>query len=143
MIPPLPLFIVGAVLCGLSILMLCWHPGPNAWIGVRLPWTYADRELWDTSWRLGIVLVLGMGLGAFISWQVFIAATVVLLGVSLGCPMVIYYRKYGTLRFWKDQGWIAYHPVVRCRHCGHYQKLPDDAALSTAQCEACGRPYRI
>jgi len=32
--------------------------------------------------------------------------------------------------------------VVRCRHCGHFQKLADEGELPSCTCEACGRPCR-
>jgi hypothetical protein len=28
--------------------------------------------------------------------------------------------------------------VVRCRHCGHFQKLAEASELPAAMCESCG-----
>jgi len=95
--------------------MLLWRKGPNWWIGVRIPWTYADRQIWDKSWRLAAMFLLGMGMGALISWKFFfiMVAHLVILGILY--PIWLYRRKYGTLRYWKDLGWIDYRPVARCR----------------------------
>ena len=57
---------------GLGVYMLLRRHGPNLWIGVRLPWTFADRAIWDKSWRLSATFLLGMfwkratGNGAFV-----------------------------------------------------------------------------
>ena len=132
-----------AVLCGgLGLLMLFWRAGPNLWIGVRTPWSYADRDIWQKSWKHAAVLLLAMAAGALLNWLLFGIATAALIGWSLGYPLYAYRRKYGTLRFWKDLGWLDYRPVVRCRHCGHFQKLRDDAELPVAVCESCGRICR-
>jgi hypothetical protein len=126
-------------LCGgLGLLMLWWRPGPQLWIGVRTPWTYADRDLWRKSWTHAAVLLLAMGLGAALHWLLFWIATAALLLWCLGYPLYGYRRKYGTLRYWKDSGWMDYRPVVRCLHCGHFQKLRDDGELPVAICENCG-----
>jgi hypothetical protein len=132
-----------AVLCGgLGLLMLLWRHRPNWWIGVRTPWTYADREIWDKSWIHAAVLLLAMSLGALVHRLLFWAATAALLIWCIGYPMLAYRRKYGTLRFWKDTGWIDYRPVARCLHCGHLQKLPFGADPAACQCGACGRSCR-
>jgi len=141
-IPKAVSYLLAAVCGGLGVLMLLWRARPNLWIGVRLPWTFADREIWDKSWLLGAIFLTGMGLGALVSWKfVFIAlAHLIILGVLY--PVYLYRRKYGTLRFWKDVGWLDYHPVARCRGCGHWQKLPEAAALAGARCESCQRPFQ-
>jgi hypothetical protein len=142
-LPPLLRYLMGGLLLGLGGLMLVWHQGPNRWIGVRLPWTLADREIWDRSWRLAAVFLLGMGVGALISPKVLFISLAHLVILGLGYPVVLYRRKYGTLRFWKDSGWLDYRPVARCRHCGHFQKLEDAAALETAACEVCHTPVHF
>jgi hypothetical protein len=111
-------------------------------MGVRLPWTLADREIWDKSWRLAAVFLVGMGLGAQISWHFFVIATAHLIILGILYPLYLYRRKYGTLKYWKDVGWCDYHPVVRCANCGHLQKLADAGHLSGVKCENCGRPCR-
>jgi hypothetical protein len=118
--------------------MLFWQPGPNWWIGVRLPWTLADPALWEKSWRLASRLLLVMGVTALISWRAFLISAAHLVGLSCLYTGLLYRWKYGTWRFWKDQGWIEYRPVARCRHCGHFQKLPYAADVAECRCEACG-----
>jgi hypothetical protein len=139
---PTALFILGAFCFGLGSVMLFWHPGPNGLIGVRLPWTFADREIWDKSWRLSTFLLLAMGIGAMVSFPAFIGATVLLIGGCLAYPWQLYRAKYGTSRYWKDNGCLAYRPVARCSHCGHFQNLSSDQELAAAKCEACGLPFR-
>jgi hypothetical protein len=133
---------LAAIFGGLAVVMWFWRPGPRWWIGIRTPWTYADREIWDRSWSQASLLLLVMAAGALINWVLLIAALVFLIIWGLGFPMLSYHRKYGTLRFWKDTGWIDYHPVIRCRHCGHFQKLASAGELDHAACEACGASFR-
>ena len=141
--PPRIVALILATVCsGLGLLMVFWRPGPNRWIGVRLPWTFADRELWDLSWRLGIWCLFGMAAAVLYSMTYFLLAAAALIAVGCGRPTYLYWRRYGTLRFWKDMGWEDYRPVVRCQHCGHYQKLPEAIVRLTARCEACGLPCR-
>jgi hypothetical protein len=137
-IPPLARYLLAGIFLGLSGYMLIRRQGPNGWIGVRTPWTLADREIWDKSWLLGAVLLLGMGLGMLFSWMLFWVSLFLLIVLGLFYPPVLYRRKYGTWRFWKDTGWTDYRPAVRCRHCGNIQKLQDAGALAGAHCEACG-----
>ena len=118
--------------------MFFWHPGANCWIGVRTPWSFADREIWRNSWKHSAVLLLAMALGALSSWWFFWIATGVLLIWSLGYPPYVYHRKYGTLRYWKDIGCVDYRPAVRCPHYGHLQMLQEDSELPVASCAACG-----
>jgi len=140
--PFLVLIFIGLLCLGLGLVMLVWQPGPNGWIGVRLPWTYADREIWDKSWRLAAFLLVLMGLSAFSYFPAFVAATVLMLVGCIVYPWRLYHRKYGTSRYWKDHGWTAYRPAVRCNHCGHLQNLPSDHDLPGALCEACSLPVR-
>ena len=65
-------------------------------------------------------------------------AHLIILGLLY--PIYLYRRKYGTLKYWKDVGWIDYRPVARCRQCGQLQKLADAKSLKEARCEACGFP---
>ena len=123
---------------GLGLYMLLRRHGPNLWIGVRLPWTLADRDIWDKSWRLAAMFLLGMGVGILVSLKLFFIAVAHLIILGILYPVFLYRRKYGTLRYWKDHGWIDYRPVARCQHCGHFQKLASHADLDQGACEACG-----
>jgi len=122
----------------LGLILLLWRLGPNWWIGVRIPWTYADREIWDKSWVLCGVLLLVTAGAVLFSVMAFVVALVLLVLINLVLPIYLYRRKYGTMSFWKDVGWSAYRPAVRCSHCGHIQKLADETHLQGAVCEACG-----
>lgn len=137
-VPTSVAYLLALIFGGLGVYMLLRRHGPNLWIGVRLPWTFADRDIWDKSWRLAAMFLLGMGVGVLISLKLFFisAAHLVILGVLY--PVFLYRRKYGTLRYWKDQGWIDYHPVARCRVCGHFENLASYADLGRERCEACG-----
>ena len=103
--------------------MLFWQPGRNPWFGVPLPWTLADAYIWKKSWRLASRLLMVMGITVLISWRAFFISAAHLIGLSCLYTVLLYRWKYGTWRFWKDLGWIDYHPAVRCAHCGHFQKL--------------------
>lgn len=122
--------------------MLFWQPGPNLWFGVQLPWTLADTVIWKKSWRLASRLLMVMGVTVLISWRAFYISTAHLLGLTCLYTVLLYRWKYGTWRFWKDTGRIDYHPVVRCAHCGHFQRLRDETELAVAICEACGHLSR-
>jgi ribosomal protein S27AE len=137
-IPTSVAYLLALIFGGLGVYMLVRRHSPNLWIGVRLPWTFADRDIWDKSWRLAAMFLLGMGSGILVSLKLFwiMVAHLIILGVLY--PVFLYRRKYGTFRYWKDQGWIDYHPVARCPVCGHYQKLASHADLGRAACEACG-----
>ncbi|MCK9375488.1 MAG: SdpI family protein [Syntrophobacterales bacterium] len=118
--------------------MLFWRPGPNPWFGVPLPWTLADSYIWNKSWRLASRLLMVMGVTALISWRAFFISSAHLVGLSCLYTALLYRWKYGTWRFWKDQGWIDYRPVARCRHCGHFHKLASAEQLAQAHCPECG-----
>ena len=137
-IPTSLVYLLASIFGGLGVYMLLRRHGPNLWIGVRLPWTFADRDIWDKSWRLAAMFLLGMGAGILVSFKLFWIAVAHLIILGILYPVFLYRRKYGTLRYWKDQGWIDYHPVARCRVCGHYQKLASNNDLGRAACEACG-----
>ncbi len=122
--------------------MFFWRPGPNRWLGVPLPWTYADRKLWDKSWRLCSRILMVMGVTVLISWKSFGVTSAHLVGLGALYPVLLYWLKYGTLRYWKGAGSLDYHPVVRCRHCGRLQELADAEDLPDYLCEACGRKIR-
>jgi hypothetical protein len=135
-------FFLAAVCALLGVVLLVWRPGPKWWIGVRTPWTFADREIWERTWvQAGVLLLVMAGAALFSSLAFFIALALFIL-TSLLQPIYLYWRKYGTLLFWKDIGWVDYRPVVRCRHCGHVQKLVDDQHLEGAICEGCGLSLR-
>jgi SdpI/YhfL family protein len=122
--------------------MLFWRPGRNLWVGVRLPWTLADAAIWKKSWRLASRLLMVMGVTALISWRAFWISTAHLIGLSCLYTVILYRWKYGTWRFWKEIGWIDYRPVVRCAHCGHFQKLRNESEAPVVICEACGQLCR-
>lgn len=126
----------------LGIVLLVWRPGPKWWIGVRLPWTFADRQIWDTSWVIAGVFCLAVAVVVLFSTIAFYLTLALFFIVSMLYPIYCYRQKYGTLEFWKDVGWTGYRPVVRCRHCGHLQKLRDETQLPAAVCEACGQACR-
>jgi len=131
-------YLLALIFGGLGGYMLLRRHGPNLWIGVRLPWTFADRDIWDKSWRLAAMFLLGMGVGILVSWKLFGIAVAHLIILGILYPVFLYRRKYGTLRYWKDQGWIDYRPVARCARCGHFQKLARQADRDQGACEACG-----
>ena len=112
--------------------MLFWQPGPNLWFGVRLPWTLADPYIWKKSWRLASRLLMVMGVTALISWRAFWISTAHLVGLSClytRAPLPLEIRHLAVL---EGPGWIDYRPVVRCAHCGHFQKLASHADLARA-----------
>jgi hypothetical protein len=131
-------YFLAAIFGILAIVLLLWRPGPKWWIGVRLPWTYADRQIWDASWVLAGVFSLALAVAALYSLTACFVVLVLFLIACIAYPVYFYWQKYGTLKVWKEVGWIDYRPVVRCRHCGHFQKLPDADQANTAVCEACG-----
>lgn len=137
-IPTSAAYLLALIFGGLGVYMLLRRHGPNLWIGVRLPWTFADRGIWDKSWRLAAMFLLGMGAGILVSLKLFWIAVAHLIILGVLYPVFLYRRKYGTLRYWKDQGWIDYRPVARCPVCGHFQNLASHADLGQAVCEACG-----
>jgi hypothetical protein len=138
--PPVVQYILAAIMLGLGGYMLMRSHGPNPWIGVRLPWTLADREIWDKSWVLAAWLLVAVGLGALVSWPLFLLAIFALLVLCMYYPFSLYRRKYGTWRYWRDIGWLDYRPAARCPQCGQIQKLMDAGELAGAHCEACGAP---
>ena len=131
-------YFLAAVFGLLSLVLFLWRPGPKWWIGVRVPWTFADREIWNNSWILAGFFCLGMALAVLFSSLAFFVALGLFILTSLLYPVYRYRQKYDTLLFWKEVGWTDYRPVVRCAHCGHLQKLRDAGQLPAAICEACG-----
>jgi uncharacterized membrane protein YfcA len=136
--PPMLRYLLAAILLGLAGYMLVRRHGPNPWIGVRLPWTFADREIWDRSWLLAVGILIATGVGVLLSWTLFLVSFLALIILGVTFPLFLYYRKYGTRRFWKDPGWLEYRPAARCPRCGHIQNLQDAGELAGANCEACG-----
>jgi hypothetical protein len=53
-------YFLSAVFGILAVVLLLWRPGPKWWIGVRLPWTFADRQIWDTSWVMAGLFCLAI-----------------------------------------------------------------------------------
>ncbi|MBM4286201.1 MAG: SdpI family protein [Deltaproteobacteria bacterium] len=138
--PPLVAYLLAAIFLGLGLVMLAWRKGPNWWIGVRLPWTFADRQLWDRSWNFAALFLVGMGVGALLSWTIFVISLIHLLILGILYPIYLYRRKYGTLKYWKGVARLDYRPVARCSRCGHHQRLPGAEGLVGARCQVCGMP---
>jgi len=136
--PPPAQYLLAGIFLGLGALMLVWRKGPNCWIGVRLPRTFADREIWGWSWLMAAVLVVLMGTSLVVSPAFFMPALIALLILSILYPLWLYQRKYGTWRTWKDTGLMGYRPAARCRQCGNIQKLKDSGELAGGHCEVCG-----
>jgi hypothetical protein len=136
--PPLARYLLAGIFLGLGGVMLVWRKGPNCWIGVRLPWTFADREIWNQSWLMAAIIVAIMGIGLLISSTLFVASLFTVIILSILYPLFLYHRKYGTWRYWKDTGLIDYRPAIRCPQCGNIQKLKNSGELAGAHCEACG-----
>ncbi len=134
-------YVIAVVCGGTGIAMLLKRRGPNLWLGVRLPWTFADRQIWDKSWRLASIFLTGMGLWALLYWRLFFVALTHFIVLGILYPIFLYWRRYGTLRYWKEGGCLGYHPVARCRQCRHLQELPEAAAWATARCESCQHPF--
>jgi hypothetical protein len=141
-VAPVVNYLLTGLCLGLGGLMLAWRQGPNWWIGVRLPWTYADPEIWDQSWRLAAWLLVLLGCSALFSMAAFFAAAVLAGGLCFWHPYRLYRQKYGTWRTWKDVGWLAYRPVAQCPNCGHLDKLGAAGDLASTPCEACGGSLR-
>ena len=76
--PPLLRYLLAVLLLGLAGYMLLRRHGPNPWIGVRLPWTFTDREILDKSWLLAVVMLVALGLGALFSWTLFVVSMIAL-----------------------------------------------------------------
>jgi SdpI/YfhL protein family len=144
-LPPLGRDILAGLCLGVGGLMHLWRMGPNGWIGVRTPWTFADRYIWDRSWTMAALLAVGMGLAALWSLPLFFAVAFATIALSILYPLYLYRRKYGTWRYWKDIGWNAYRPAVRCDRCGHIERLNNADELAVARCRDCGaslwRPF--
>jgi hypothetical protein len=118
--------------------MVFRRPGPEARVGVLLPWTLADAAIWNKSWRLASRLLMVMGVTVLLSWRAFYISGAHLVGLSCLYPALLYRWKYSTWRCWKGQGWIDYRPVVRCGRCGHLQSLTGAGELLQANCHTCG-----
>ena len=103
-IPTSAAYLLALIFGGLGVYMLLRRHGPNLWIGVRLPWTLADRDIWDKSWRLAAMFLLGMGAGILVSLKLFwiTVAHLIILGVLY--PVFLYRRKYGTLALLEGPG---------------------------------------
>ncbi len=129
---------MAGVFLALGLLMLVWRKGPNCWIGVRLPWTFADRQIWDKSWRLSAMFLTGMGVGALVSWKIFLISLAHLVILGMLYPVYLYRRKYGTLRYWREGGGLSFHPMACCPECGEVQKLQDAEELPGLKCARCG-----
>lgn len=75
----------------------------NRNIGIRVPWTRADNEIWDKTHRLSGYLSLPFGMSIPILYLLFGTSTAVIIGIlgwgiiSIGYSMVLYYKKFGTL----------------------------------------------
>ncbi len=98
-------YVIGGVLILLGLVMTFVKIGQNPIMGVRLPWTYADKEIWYKTNKLsGILLIIwglllfsrGNNLDNFISF--ILIPFVPLVIISIVYPGWLYYTKYRTLR---------------------------------------------
>ena len=136
-------YFLSAVFGLLAVVLLVWRPGPKWWIGVRLPWTFADREIWDTSWVMAGQFCLAIAVAVLFSAMAFYLTLALFFMVSMRLSHILLPAKiWHCWNSGKMFGWTGYRPVVRCSHCGHLQKLKDEAQLPAAICEACGQVCR-
>lgn len=98
-------YIIGGVLILLGLVMTFVKIGRNPMMGVRLPWTYADKEIWYKTNKLFGILSIIWGLLLFSSGNnldnliAFILIPLIpLVIISIVYPGWLYYAKYGTLR---------------------------------------------
>ncbi len=70
--------LMGVMLIGIGLAMYAWAPrvGPNPFFGVRTGYSYANREVWDQSNRVGGLAMAGVGV-------VVLVAAAILQVVSL------------------------------------------------------------
>ncbi|HJN18440.1 MAG TPA: SdpI family protein [Armatimonadota bacterium] len=119
---------------------LVWAPPkPNAWAGVRTPWTYADEAIWHESHRVFGWGALASGALCLVYCPVAIVVIVIAGVGSLPYSWVRYAAKYGTSRTWKaEEGWRGYRPMAKCSGCDHQTKLGSPDELADRRCEQCG-----
>ncbi len=119
--------------------LLIFPPGPNPWGGLRLPWTYADREIWDNGTRLTAWLLLAAGAAFAVWWPAGMVGIFALVVVAIPYARALYVRKYGTSKTWHGgHSWIDYRPVAKCPNCGHLNRLNSADDLPLARCDQCG-----
>ena len=113
-----PFYLVGILCLAIGIFFSVVKIRRNRWGGVRLPWTYADEEIWHKANRLAGVLSIVLGLLFFFSQLWAVAGLVVLIPAMIIYPAVLYRRKYDTLRTEKvGKGWLSidYRPAKKYR----------------------------
>ncbi|MEG1481208.1 SdpI family protein [Clostridium sp.] len=75
----------------------------NRNIGIRVPWTRADNEIWDKTHKLSGYLSLPFGISIPLLYILFGMKVAVIIGVlgwgivSIGYSIVLYYKKFGTI----------------------------------------------
>jgi len=93
-----PFYLVGILCLAVGIFFSTVKIRRNRWGGVRLPWTYADEEIWHRANRLAGVLSIVLGVLFFHSQLWALEWIAVLIPASILYPAILYYRKYGTLK---------------------------------------------
>lgn len=133
--------LIGAFVAAIGLYFALMPPGPNAWGGARVRWTFADKEIWYAAQVLtGWLLVVG-GLSMLIWLPLGLAVTLVGALSPVVYARARYIAKYGTSRTWYGgEGLIDYRPVAKCPDCGHLNQLQRAEDLSMARCEACRHP---
>jgi len=101
--------IVYAVFIVLGVFLILLNPKPNPWFGVRVPWTMADREIWEKTQLFSGKLIILVGIvGALFNFFfkeknftvafVFLIFCLLLICIlSIGYSGKIYKDKYHTL----------------------------------------------
>lgn len=138
-VPLFTLFVAG-LSAAIGAWMAFWPPKPNAWAGTRVPWAYADEEIWYAAQRVTGWVILVCGLLAFIYWPVGIGLMIPGTIYMFVHPWMLYARKYGTGKTWHDgKGWRGYRPMVKCSLCGSLVKLNHADELGARTCDDCGQ----
>lgn len=129
--------LLSGVFSAAAFLTFYYSDKPNRWIGVRLPWTFADQEIWEKINKAAAILLLLTALFASLGWIFFVLLALLTVIASIFGARNIYQKKYGTLRYCKGPGSMDYRPVACCAKCGHLQNLDSAASLAGARCDSC------
>lgn len=79
-------YVMGVLLVIIGLATYLWAPrvGPNPFFGVRTGYSYANRQVWDQSNRVGGLVMTGIGVLLLV-----VAAVLQLVGAPVGTSMVI------------------------------------------------------